>query len=59
LLPAKEQQTACDRDQKDSGDDRKRKIASHVISPELGAEKLIGPDFVFHSFVEDGDRGPA
>ena len=35
LLPSKKHKAASDRDQKDGSDDRKRKIASHVINPGL------------------------
>jgi hypothetical protein len=55
LLPSKQQQAASDRDQKNSADNRKGKIASHVISPGLGAEKLVGPDFV-STVLSQGSR---
>src|ERR1022692_1742225 len=58
LLQAKKHQTASDRDQAHSADNRKRKIASHVMNPRPGAEKLIGAEFVSTLFVENAGAAP-
>jgi hypothetical protein len=55
LFAAKKQQTASDGEQKDSTDDREGKIASHVLSPRLRAQKLIGPDFVSTHLSKRGE----
>ena len=59
MLRSKKHHTACDCDQEDSADDRKRKKTSHVTGPGSGAGKLVRPDRVSTFFVAaESDRGP-